>query len=1422
VSKSKVIRGKLVLKESSLVESLTNRILSINATTGEVTDRPAIDTSALITTTLADGKLWIGNVSNVATAITLTGDVTVTNAGVTAIGTGVIVNADVNASAAIAYSKLNLTGSIVNADINAAAAIVYSKLNLTGGIVNADVAVAAAIARTKLADGTAYRILVNDSNGQITDNIALTASRAVVSTSSGLATSTTTNTQIGYLDTLTGNVQTQLDTEIASRPVNALVTTPTVAQDGFAIMWDDGTGEYILADPSTTGVPTGGTTRQVLGKLSATNYDTDWLDLLTSDITDITASADDLNVTTGVSSAGLTPTELTYLIGTTDYVQTQLDDKLSTYLPQNSIFVGDVSNVATALPTGADGFVFTSVGGVPQWVAASYNSGHTIQEEGVAVGIARTNLNFVGADVTVTDDAINDATVVTIGDVGYLDDIIDVNLSALADGDVLTYDLGTNEWINAPIAATIDGSGTTNELTYWVDSDTLGALAVATYPSLTEVSYVKGVTSAIQTQLDSKWSLASGGTLTGANTITGTGQTLKGVWDSLGTTSTEGYGLFLENTTAATLGNQQISPSITWGGYGNGSTTINASQSVRFMADVLPVQASTNPRAIWRLRASINGAAYSTTFVPLGIDSSGRFLFNQQSVNTSYTFNLKSISNSSSTYHSVWFNSSSAVLFTCTDTGVFNFGNGNGEWFSVSAVTNVANSNNVTTGANAKIININNTLNNALANGEEGTVVSTASMIHTSNTYGILGIRGNFSVSSGTGNGIGVHIRPSINTSGSYSGIYYCLDIDPNLGTTTGLTNIALRATSGSVLIGHTTLGASTTRTQIRGIDDTTGKILLLENLSGTEKFSVNGYGGLNLVTATTGVNKITYDALGVTRVDGAGLWLANTTAAAAGAQQYSPSIVLEGQGWKTNATAASQSVKFKIDVSTTQGTTAPSGTLRIASIVNNTGGDIEIFSMANTGVTNFFGTGLILSSSRTINWIAAGASGLSLSNTLSHTATAGTYYNVGITTGGLAVASGTTTFAFLNLTPTFNTTGTYSGIAYGIDYNPTLTSTTGLTHIAYRATSGSILIGHTTLGASTTRLQLRGISTAAGYNLLLEDSTGTEKVTIEDSGKTHVVYQGNDIEGFSYGTKAGTRISLVINGTSTLTGIAGYSGASTQQWYLGKADSATGFWKVGTGMTSGVIIRNDSGDTNATIVLRLQTGSVADNLQPTTTSVRRVLYSTTGFQFGVNSADTRWLNVLGTVTNASYTSVNGTYIDLRPTINTTGGSTTLRAFYYNPTLTSLTGLTHYAWESTAGAVHIADSARSSNWLSILKTTAGAHTALTAATEFVSQDFVGNTWTWADGTVTTQRFNYFRGYTLNKTTTSATFTDAYNVYIDDLTAGAGVTLTNQWSLGLAGNLKVSGSRINIANIPTSSAGLATGDIWNNGGILTIV
>lgn len=100
--------------------------------------------------TLADGKIWIGSSGNLPVAQTLTGDVTLTDLGVTAVSTGVITNAQINAAAAIAYSKLALTGSIVNNDIGSSASIAYSKLALSNSIVNADINASAAIAYSKL------------------------------------------------------------------------------------------------------------------------------------------------------------------------------------------------------------------------------------------------------------------------------------------------------------------------------------------------------------------------------------------------------------------------------------------------------------------------------------------------------------------------------------------------------------------------------------------------------------------------------------------------------------------------------------------------------------------------------------------------------------------------------------------------------------------------------------------------------------------------------------------------------------------------------------------------------------------------------------------------------------------------------------------------------------------------------------------------------------------------------------------------------------------------------------------------------------------------------------------------------------------------------------------------------------------------
>jgi len=64
---------------------------------------------------LADGKILVGGATGVAAAQTMSGDVSISNTGVAAIGAGVIINNDVKSDAAIAYSKLAAlaTGSIL-------------------------------------------------------------------------------------------------------------------------------------------------------------------------------------------------------------------------------------------------------------------------------------------------------------------------------------------------------------------------------------------------------------------------------------------------------------------------------------------------------------------------------------------------------------------------------------------------------------------------------------------------------------------------------------------------------------------------------------------------------------------------------------------------------------------------------------------------------------------------------------------------------------------------------------------------------------------------------------------------------------------------------------------------------------------------------------------------------------------------------------------------------------------------------------------------------------------------------------------------------------------------------------------------------------------------------------------------------------
>ncbi len=127
----------------------------------------------VLTTSLADGKIWVGDSGGAAVAATMTGDIAISNTGVTSIASGVIVNDDINSSAAIVLSKLAsgssaqmivANGSGVPAYVSITGDVSISNAGVTaiasGVIVDDDINSSAAIALSKLASITAGYLLV--------------------------------------------------------------------------------------------------------------------------------------------------------------------------------------------------------------------------------------------------------------------------------------------------------------------------------------------------------------------------------------------------------------------------------------------------------------------------------------------------------------------------------------------------------------------------------------------------------------------------------------------------------------------------------------------------------------------------------------------------------------------------------------------------------------------------------------------------------------------------------------------------------------------------------------------------------------------------------------------------------------------------------------------------------------------------------------------------------------------------------------------------------------------------------------------------------------------------------------------------------------------------------------------------------------
>ncbi len=202
--------GNLILKSG------TTTALTFNGADATIAGDLTISGDDLTMATNTSGAALIGDGTNF-NPVAISGDLTIGSDGTAAIGSGVVVNADVSSSAAIAFSKMaNLTASRALVSDGSGDVSVSDVTSTEVGYLDG---VSSAI-QTQL---DAKQATITGSATTI-DTESLTASRAIISNASQkIAVSDVTSTELGYLDGVTSAVQTQIDAKAATTYVDDAV-----------------------------------------------------------------------------------------------------------------------------------------------------------------------------------------------------------------------------------------------------------------------------------------------------------------------------------------------------------------------------------------------------------------------------------------------------------------------------------------------------------------------------------------------------------------------------------------------------------------------------------------------------------------------------------------------------------------------------------------------------------------------------------------------------------------------------------------------------------------------------------------------------------------------------------------------------------------------------------------------------------------------------------------------------------------------------------------------------------------------------------------------------------------------------------------------------------------------------------------------
>ena len=327
------------------------------------------------------------------------------------------------------------------------------------------------------------------------------------------------------------------------------------------------------------------------------------------------------------------------------------------------------------------------------------------------------------------------------------------------------------------------------------------------------------------------------------------------------------------------------------------------------------------------------------------------------------------------------------------------------------------------------------------------------------------------------------------------------------------IADVITSATTGSVLYAGT--GGRLQQSNAAFFYDSTNKRLGLAQGTPTSRLHLN------------------FDQNSVTQADANGILLANATAAIAGTQSISPGLVWQGNGWKTDATAASQDVRFRADVLPVVGTANPTGKWQLKSSING-----AAYATAMI-VTN---DGIITTDGSTLNTISITATG-----------------NVVLNNGGNVAAGGQYTGNGTSTTYTYRTTDAGSDQSMKFVTSGSTTAGTQSMLIGNSVYPGFILsAANGTRQIARAWMQLTNLVNTAGsetgdlvFYTKASASAGAERMRIDSAGKVTFTARAQ----FSKGSDVASAGDLTLgNGGNTfhITGTTTINAITTTRWQAG------------------------------------------------------------------------------------------------------------------------------------------------------------------------------------------------------------------------------------------------------------------------------